>query len=89
MEVGVLEAKTRLSQLIEGVETGAEDVIITRRGKPVARLSAAGSANSGRPRRLSGPELEAEFAALREKIANSEPTLEGLSWETLKALAHM
>ena len=88
MEVGVLEAKTRLSSLIDAVESGADDIIITRRGKPVAKLTAA-SRDDDRPRRLSGPELEAEFAALREKIANSEPETDGLSWETLKAMAQM
>ena len=35
--VGAFEAKTRLSALLELVEKG-EEVIITRRGKPVARL---------------------------------------------------
>ncbi|HWL70453.1 MAG TPA: type II toxin-antitoxin system prevent-host-death family antitoxin [Geminicoccus sp.] len=36
-EVGILEAKTHLSRLIEQVEKG-EEVVITRHGKPVARL---------------------------------------------------
>jgi prevent-host-death family protein len=35
--VGVFEAKTRLSRLIEQVEQGGE-VVITRHGKPVAKL---------------------------------------------------
>ena len=35
--VGVFEAKNRLTALLDEVEAGAE-VIITRRGKPVARL---------------------------------------------------
>jgi len=37
IEVGMHEAKTRLSQLVEEVHRG-EEVVITRRGKPVARL---------------------------------------------------
>lgn len=37
--VGTLEAKTHLSQLLDEVERG-EQVIITRHGKPVARLGA-------------------------------------------------
>lgn len=37
--VGVHEAKTHLSRLLERVESG-EEIIIERRGKPVARLSA-------------------------------------------------
>lgn len=40
MEVGVLEAKNRLSELLDRVERG-EAVTITRHGKPVATLSAA------------------------------------------------
>ena len=35
--VNVHEAKTRLSQLLAQVEAG-EDVVIARRGEPVARL---------------------------------------------------
>lgn len=37
--VGVHEAKTQLSRLLADVERG-EDVIITSRGRPVARLTA-------------------------------------------------
>ncbi len=37
MTVGVQAAKTQLSKLIDLVEDG-EEVIITRRGRPVARL---------------------------------------------------
>lgn len=44
--VGVHEAKTHLSRLLEDVEQGHE-VVITRRGKEVARLV---SAATGRPR---------------------------------------
>lgn len=37
--VGVFDAKNRLSALLDTVEGGG-DVVITRRGKPVARLVA-------------------------------------------------
>jgi prevent-host-death family protein len=40
--VGAFEAKTKLSELLDRVEAG-EEVIITRRGKPVARMGAAGA----------------------------------------------
>jgi prevent-host-death family protein len=43
-EVGILEAKTHLSRLIERVEKG-EEVVITRHGKPVARLVGPKQAN--------------------------------------------
>lgn len=37
MEVGAFEAKTKLSALLDRVERG-EEIVITRRGKAVARL---------------------------------------------------
>lgn len=40
MQVNVLEAKNRLSQLIQSARAG-EPVIIANRGKPVAQLVAA------------------------------------------------
>lgn len=46
--VTLAEAKTHLSQLIDQVEAG-EEVVITRRGKPVARIS--GLARPTRPLR--------------------------------------
>ena len=43
--VGAFEAKTKLSELLDRVEQG-EEIVITRRGKPAARLvPPAGSAN--------------------------------------------
>lgn len=40
--VGVHEAKTTLSRLMEAAESG-EDVVITRRGKPVIKLEPVGA----------------------------------------------
>jgi prevent-host-death family protein len=40
-EVGVRELHDRLSEYLERVERGAE-VVVTRRGQPVARLSGLG-----------------------------------------------
>ena len=37
IEIGAFEAKNRLAALLDAVERG-EEVTITRRGKPVARL---------------------------------------------------
>jgi prevent-host-death family protein len=36
-EIGMHEAKTQLSKLVERVE-GGEEIVITRRGQPAARL---------------------------------------------------
>ena len=37
--VSVAEAKARLSELLNGVESG-EDVLITRHGRPIAKVTA-------------------------------------------------
>ena len=36
--MGLFDAKTRLSELVEQVANGGDDILITRRGKAVARL---------------------------------------------------
>jgi prevent-host-death family protein len=37
--VNMLEAKTKLSKLVEAVETGAEqEIVLARNGRPVARI---------------------------------------------------
>lgn len=51
-QVGMHEAKTKLSQLVERAQAG-EDIVIARNGKPVARLVPIAPTNS--------------FAALRGK----------------------
>jgi len=54
----VAEAKARLSSLLGSVESG-EEVLITRRGKPVGRLTAARDDRSSR----------FDMAALRDFVA--------------------
>lgn len=49
MQVNILEAKNRLSQLIKSVQAG-EEVVIANRGEPVARLVPAHSALKSRQR---------------------------------------
>ena len=44
-QVGMHEAKTKLSQLVERAEAG-EDIVIARNGKPVARLVPVARKNS-------------------------------------------
>lgn len=79
--VGVLEAKTNLSTLLEEVLASGEPIIITRHGKPVARLAPEG----GR-RRLSAAELAARTRAFREGQA-PDAEWSRMSWEELKGLA--
>jgi prevent-host-death family protein len=56
-EVGMHEAKTKLSQLVERAEAG-EEIILTRNGKPVARLAAVAETNA----------LAAVHGALRGRV---------------------
>jgi len=79
--VGVLEAKTSLSALLDEVEATGEAIVITRHGKPVARLEREPSTRGAR--RLGVAERARAF---REKQAR-DPEWDSLSWEELKAIA--
>jgi prevent-host-death family protein len=81
IEVGVLEAKTRLSALLEMVERGEGPVVITRYGKRVAVLSK--DVEYLQPPRLSGKELAARLKAFRDS-QKPAPELDNLSWDELK-----
>jgi prevent-host-death family protein len=59
-EVGILEAKTHLSQLVQRVERG-EEIVLTRHGKAVARLAPVRS-DEQRSRR--GGDIVARMQAL-------------------------
>ena len=58
-EVGVFDAKTRLSELLEQVAGGAE-IVITKHGTPVARLVPPGE------ERPDPKQVEAIFKRLRK-----------------------
>ena len=58
--VGIFEAKTHLSSLLEEVEKGGE-IVITRHGKPVAKLVRA-------EQRLSPEATEKRRKALKELL---------------------
>ena len=85
-EVGVLEAKTHLSALLDAVERGGEEIVITRHGKPVARLSA--QPDTERPvtkvQRLSGEALLARFDALQARMTAEHPEIDNLTWEEIR-----
>ncbi|WP_420469836.1 type II toxin-antitoxin system prevent-host-death family antitoxin [Brevundimonas sp. FT23042] len=82
--VGVLEAKTNLSALLDAVEAG-EVVVITRHGKAVARLEREQDYSLPK-RRLSGHELAERARKFRES-QKPDPEFDGLSWEELKKIA--
>ena len=73
-EVGVLEAKTHLSALLDEVSTGVE-VVITRHGKPVAKLIRSGQA------RVPARDLVARTLALRAAIAMEDGTDGPFDWK--------
>lgn len=73
MRVGVLEAKNRLSELLEAAQRG-EEVVITKRGEPVATLNAI-------RKRLSPEEAAALMKRVRERREKMEFTT---TWEELK-----
>ena len=74
LEVGAFEAKNTLGTLLDRVENG-EEVLITRHGKPVARLVP----NSGRMDRT-----EARAAAVRIRARATRLGSGIFDWETLK-----
>jgi prevent-host-death family protein len=73
-EVGVLEAKTHLSALLDEVCAGAE-VVITRHGKPIAKL--VPSESQPRDRR----EAIAEILAVRAEIERKYGAAEDFDWK--------
>jgi len=71
--VGAFEAKTHLSTLLDRVAAG-EEVVITRHGKPVARLVAAERIDRER----------AAQAVEKLRRVRKGMTLGGLSWKALR-----
>jgi len=73
-EVGAFEAKNRLAALLDRVQEG-EEIVITRHGKPVARLVPP-PAGADRP--------QARAAAERIRARAQGLSTRGFDWETLK-----
>lgn len=86
-EVGVLEAKTNFSALLEQVQNGGEEIVITRNGKPVARLLAAARAEAPQVRRRNGAEIVARLEKLRAEMIREHPEIQNITWEELKQMA--
>lgn len=75
-EVGAFEAKNTLGSLLDRVEKG-EEIVITRRGKPVAKLVPA------------NPGFDREKArAAAEGLKKLQASLKGppLTWEEIKQM---
>ena len=73
IEVGAFEAKTHLSSLLERVSQG-EEVLIRRRGAPIAKLIPVRQAERKR--------VESAIAGLRTHRAGMR--LGGLDWKELR-----
>lgn len=76
-EVGTLEAKNRLSQLLDRVLEG-EDVVITRHGKPVARLVPVA------PVAAKAEPWSEQIRRLKELRDSIKPKGKPIAWEELK-----
>ena len=74
-EIGAFEAKNTLSALLDRVERG-EEIVITRHGKPVARLVAS---SGGIDR------VQARAAADRIRARAEKLSAEAFHWDCLKA----
>jgi prevent-host-death family protein len=72
MEVGAFEAKTQLSKLLELVQKG-ERIIITRRGIPVAQLTAVGA-----EKLQDTSEVIEELQCIRKRTQAGSDTLQAL-----------
>lgn len=75
MDVNIHQAKTHLSRLLERVELG-EEIIISRAGKPIARL--APLERRGRERRLGS--AAGEFRTPDDFNAPLPPEIEETFW---------
>ena len=78
-EIGAYEAKTHLPALLDAIERG-ESFVITRRGKPVARLS--GLLESREERRQRMDAIFREIEKIRQRV---DP---GLTWQELYNMRH-
>lgn len=76
-EVGTLEAKNRLSNLLDQVLQG-EEVVITRHGKPVAKLVPM------QPAEERAREARETIQRLKELRDSIKPKGKPIPWEELK-----
>ena len=74
-EIGAFEAKNTLGSLLDRVERG-EEIVITRHGKPVARLVAS----ADRIDRARAKAAAERIRARAERLSSGR-----LDWEALKA----
>ncbi len=74
LEIGAFEAKNTFGALLDRVEHG-EEIVITRHGRPVARLVP----------NVGGIDQEQARAAVERLRTRAESLAAGFDWEILKA----
>lgn len=79
-EVALYDAKNGLSALVQEVEETGEEIVITRHGKPAARLAPVTRSLTLEERQ----EAWAKLRDLRARIAANHPDAEPMDWESLK-----
>ena len=77
-EIPLHEAKNILSALVAEVETSGESVIVTRHGKPAARLSSVTTDDRGEAR-------TAVARLLIEQLEREASRADGPTWEELRS----
>jgi prevent-host-death family protein len=80
-EIGAFEAKNTLGRLLDRVERG-EEIVITRHGKPVARLVP-------NTQNIDQDKVRAAFESIRERarqLAKDNPGRPAFDWEELKKM---
>jgi prevent-host-death family protein len=80
-EVGAFEAKNALGSLLDRVECG-EEIVITRHGKPVARLVPSSD-------RIDQSQVRAAYQRIREQareLHRAGASEKDFDWETVKKL---
>lgn len=78
MTVGVFEAKTKFSELLDRVEAG-EEIIVTRHGKPVARITPPISTENEEHKKKVTETVE-RMKELRKQTAGKATIEEILQW---------
>lgn len=76
MQLGILEAKTRFSELVDRAAKG-EEIIITKRGAVVAKLAPAGRGMT-----------DEQSAAWLKRVQERRKSMKPSTWEETKKLVH-
>lgn len=85
-EIGILEAKTGLSGLVADVQRTGEEIVLTKHGRPAARIVPIATAPAA-PQRdpVEWQQRVARILAARD-ARPSVPGFDDLSWEQLKRI---